>query len=135
MTREYKFEVGQLVRVKDPGQTYTAYGALFDELKFANRKDNPSVPSGTVGQVFGRTSNESYPKYGIVTMDGQEVLIGELGIEECIFERPKPAKEVEISTQYVAVITKEHVKVGCQTVDAKKLQNIIAAAIEVGLIK
>ena len=138
MTKEYKFQLGQLVKVTNSGYCFPNYKQLYIEMNFANKISNPSVSSGTVGQIFARGLHDTDNRvllYGVVTMDQKEFLISEEGLKDYEFERPKISKEVIISSQYTALNTKDYVVVGCQTINESKLVEIIEAAKEVGLLK
>lgn len=78
----FKFNIGDKVKIVNSGQTYSTYADKFIELGFKNEINNPGLPHGTVGTVFGTSFDRSERKiYAIRTRKGEEVLIGEPGIE------------------------------------------------------
>ncbi len=79
-----KYKVGDIVVVTKEGKTYSTYGDMFVKMGFNCVLHNPSVPNGTLGKIFAtdvHDSDDDVNLYGIITEAGNEVLIGEKGIE------------------------------------------------------
>ena len=79
-----KYKVGDVVVVKNEGDTYSTYADMFVKMGFNCVLHNPSVPNGTLGKIFAtdvHDSDNDVNLYGIITEAGNEVLIGERGIE------------------------------------------------------
>jgi hypothetical protein len=121
-----KYQIGDFVRVTEPGETYDSYDEIFKELGFVNKKTNPSFDSGTPAQIFGMTS---HPRTGetmlaLVDSEGKECLICEDGVEPLSYQRKKQNTVFGITGSHDAVVLEDGIKVGCQFVSKEKFKEL-----------
>lgn len=132
--KEFKFKVGELVTIKDTGYCYSSYKTMFSKLDFRNKEENNSELKDidAIARIF---AVETHPDqidnmYAVILPDGRELLMGERGLTSA-----KPTSiAVRLSDDYTAIVTKKHIKVGCQSVGKAKLLEIIEAAKKVELL-
>lgn len=77
-----KFQIGDKVKVKNAGKTYSTYEDKFKEAGFKNFKVNSSWLDGTVGTIFwkGTHSDRLINLVALRHEDGRECLISEEGV-------------------------------------------------------
>lgn len=134
-----KFQVGQLVKVKNNGETYCSYSTVFKELGFNNTEVNNSFKNGTVGQIFAITKHTNirgHEEYlcALVDEHGNECLIGENGINPLKFERVEKPTEVKLNIDYTAKVYRNKIEVGCQTITKEAFVKLVEAAKQKKLI-
>lgn len=79
-----KYKVGDVLRIKDNGYSYTTYGDMFKQLGFRKTTLNGDLPNGSYVQVFATAIHHTIPDqelYACVNEDGDETLIGDQGLE------------------------------------------------------
>lgn len=73
---------GDLVVIKDSGETYCTYGEAFKKLQFKDKEYNNSWENGTQGKAFGLMYNsEKHIMIAVRDNAGIECLIGVNGVE------------------------------------------------------
>ena len=140
MSHSPLFKINQFVEIKDTGEVYSTYKEKFKELEFCNtEKNDPPLMEGMVVKIFGITNTGNNPSYLItlyacITMNGEELLIGENGIRPTEAFIKRKIIKVSLSPKYDAFISSKGIEVGCQTITAEKLKEIIEVAKKFNLI-
>ena len=76
-------KIGDLVRIKNSGKTYTTHSDAFTSMGFRQTQVNDSWDLGEIGRVFAITprSKSTLDLYAVEHSDGRQCLIGTEGIE------------------------------------------------------
>ena len=76
-------KINDLVRIIDPGKTYSTHREMFAQLGFKDEYENSSWNKGEIGRVFGISTRDEDNNnlYAVVHADGSECLISGAGIE------------------------------------------------------
>jgi hypothetical protein len=84
-----KYKVGDVLRIKDNGYSYTTYGDMFEMLNFRKKTLNSELPNGTIVQVFASAIHtyQDLEVYACVNEHGDETLISIEGLEEFSWKR------------------------------------------------
>lgn len=92
-----KFKIGDTVKVKNFGQTYTTYEYMFELMGFKDTRYNGGIKNKDVGTIFGVQlhENQDVLLYAIRTADDREALIGEEGLVK-VEDAPKVYSEAEV---------------------------------------
>ena len=127
-----KFKVGDFVKVVSNGGTYSTYKDKFTELGFINTQLNKGFDDGTIAQIFGITKHEVHGSVllAIVAEDGSECLINEGSVEPLVWK--KKSVRVELNDAYTAVVDKDKIVVGCQTISKEAFSELLAATKTMG---
>lgn len=132
-----KFQINEVVTVRTTGAQYTTYWDMFEAMKIDGSKKYLAKQDEIVKIFDMKPHSASYSDnivYGVVNKNGDEFLIGESGLDFLVEGRLKTI-EIEISPEYTAIVSQTCIKVGCQTISATKLQEIINAAKFTKLLK
>lgn len=117
----FMYNIGDIVVVVDPGETYSSYKKIFEKLNLKNKIENPSFSKGTIAQVFAYTAHEARSDvlFAIRDNNDNECVVGQKGLRK--------ASEVEkmlFQLGYVAPQSKQSDEI--PTVKLKKFSiNII----------
>lgn len=130
-----KFQINEVVTVRTTGAQYSTYWDMFATMGIDGSKKYLAKQDEIV-KIFDIKPHDitSDVVYGVVNKNGDEFLIGESGLDFLIEGRLKNV-DVKISEEYTAVVSQRCIKVGCQTISAAKLQEIIDAAKFTKLLK
>ena len=130
-----KFQINEVVTVRSTGAQYSTYRDMFATMGIDGSKKYLAKQDEIV-KIFDIKPHDitSDVVYGVVNKNGDEFLIGESGLDFLIEGRLKNV-DVKISEEYTAVVSQRCIKVGCQTISAAKLQEIIDAAKFTKLLK
>lgn len=90
-----KFKIGDNVKLKNFGKTYTTYEDMFELMGFKNTQYNGDIKNKEVGTIFGVQLHENQDTilYAIRTLDGREALIGEEGLIKVAPPKEEPKQE------------------------------------------
>ena len=129
------YEIGQVVEIVNPGETYPTYKEIFEKLGFRNRIENSGFENGEIAQIFNVTMHPvtGATMLALVNKNGKECLIGHNGVRLLKFERIKSCF-VKISADYTAEVTQTQMTVGCQKINKNDFLALINAAKEIGFI-
>ena len=125
-----KFQINEVVTVRTTGAQYTTYWDMFEAMKIDGSKKYLAKQDEIVKIFDMKPHSASYSDnivYGVVNKNGDEFLI--------LVEGRLKTIEIEISPEYTAIVSQTCIKVGCQTISATKLQEIINAAKFTKLLK
>lgn len=130
-----KFQINEVVKVTCTGNQYSTYWDMLAAMKIDGSKKYQAKKDEIV-KIFDVKPHDTdgLPLYGVVNRDGDEFLMGEKGLDFLVEGRLKTI-EIEISPEYTAIVSQTCIKVGCQTISATKLQEIINAAKTTKLLK
>lgn len=132
-----KFQINEVVTVRSTGAQYSTYRDMFATMGIDGSKKYLAKQDEIVKIFDIKPHSDTYINnivYGVVNKNGDEFLIGESGLDFLIEGRLKNV-DVKISEEYTAVVSQRCIKVGCQTISATKLQEIINAAKFTKLLK
>ena len=134
---EFQFKVGDILQVIEEGAVYSLYDRMFEEMGFADTKENDGHDNGTIVQVFAVDHHPEFcdKLYAVRDVDGKEALYAEYGLKPIEFKKVEPkAITVQVTKSYTAEVYKDHIAVGCQTMSKEALLKLIEAAKKIGLI-
>lgn len=96
---------GDLVVIKDSGETYSTHSVAFNKLHFKNKDYNETWKNGTTGIVFGLMFNsERHIMVAVRDNDGKECLIGFNGVELAV----QNATEFVLPEKWAIAVTVEN---------------------------
>lgn len=101
--------VGDIVKVINPGKTYSIYDIKFKELNFKNKKVNNEYKAEHIAKVFNICKHENSNEgtlYALRDIEGNECLINEKGIQKAT------VSEIKNSEWKDSVDLRPNIKVG-----------------------
>ena len=85
----FMYNIGDIVVVIDPGESYTSYKKMYEWLNLKNKERNPSFKKETVAQVFAHRMHEVSSDtqcIAIIDADGNESVISHRGLRNATNE-------------------------------------------------
>lgn len=87
-------EIGDTVKIVNPGKVYSTYRKLFLKLGFKNKDNNFYKEKYNIGIIFNKTVEDGKSLYAIRFPDETEILISSYGLKFISSEIAKQDKKI-----------------------------------------